>query len=361
MTCERWRQIWAAFQGAAELSVEQRTLAIGPAAPDDEVRSKLDELLAEHDACQEEAAIVQAPVTPEWPRLGKNLGRFELRGPLGQGGIGEVYRAFDPDLQRDVAIKCVAPNLSSPNAITGMLREARVASQLNHPGIVTVFEVVRTSDSIAIVMELVEGESFRKLAGTPQPLAQIAHWGRQIAEALAAAHERGVIHRDVKPENLILRRDGYTKILDFGLAGDANLPVHSLPMGTVRYMSPEQGRAEALTPATDVFSLGVVLFELATGVHPFALAAGDDTTLLTIQAIAGSDFDPMSAFGLPLPPELEMLLRGMLQKRPEMRPSAARIALRLASLSERKAPEASRHRSSSPATFDVLRQVKAVV
>jgi serine/threonine protein kinase len=161
---------------------------------------------------------------------------------------------------------------------------------LNHPGIVTVYEVIRSKDTVAIVMELVEGDPLRNLTGSPQPLEKIASWGELIAEGLAASHARGIIHRDIKPENLILRSDGYIKILDFGLATDPSVEVGTLPMGTLRYMSPEQTRGAELTTATDVFSLGIVLYELATGVHPFASGAENGNSTLTVaQAIAESN------------------------------------------------------------------------
>ena len=340
MTSEQWQQVWAVFQATAELPPAQRASAIESALPDHELRSKLDQLFADHGSGAEESAMVLAPALPEWPRLGQKLGRFDLRSPLGRGGMGEVYRAFDPELQREVAIKCIAPaNLGSSDAIAGFLREARAASALNHPGIVTVFDVIRADDAVSIVMELVEGESFRKLAGVPQPVAQVAHWGHQITAALAASHARGIIHRDIKPENLILRRDGHTKILDFGLAADRDFSVDALPMGTVRYMSPEQARAAAITPASDIFSLGVVLFELSTGVHPFLSAAGNDNTLSVVQAIAGCDPDPPSQRGLALPAGFEALLGDMLRKDPQLRPSAAQVAVRLASFLEPKTTE----------------------
>jgi serine/threonine-protein kinase len=182
---------------------------------------------------------------------------------------------------------------------------------------------------------------------------QVAHWGRQVAEALAALHARGIIHRDLKPENLILLNDGCAKIIDFGLAADPDSTVDSLPKGTVRYMSPEQRRAGPLTPATDVFSLGVVLFELSTGVHPFASAADGETTLSVIQAIAECGCNASFASGVPVPPELEPLLRSILQEQPERRPSAAEVARRLATLSEQKTQKSNADTRDLSAAFEV--------
>ncbi len=251
--------------------------------------------------------------------------------------MGEVYRAFDPELYREVAVKCVAPaNLGSSNAIADFMREARAASALNHPGIVTVYEVIRTEQTVAIVMELVDGDSLRKFTASSQPLDTVARWGKQVAEALAASHARGIIHRDIKPENLIIRKDGYAKILDFGLAADRTVPPHELPMGTVRYMSPEQGRAAELTTASDVFSLGVVLYELATGIHPFGSGPGRDSTMTVTQAIAAQPARAPSRIVREIPRDFDDLIQRMLSKDPQMRPAAIDVAGHLAKLSDRE-------------------------
>src|SRR5207253_168785 len=152
---------------------------------------------------------------------------------------------------------------------------------LNHPNLVTVHEVVRFESSVAIVTELVNGQSLRSFIATAKPIHQVAAWGAQIARALAAAHAESIVHSDVKPENVMLRGDGYIKILDFGLAQTAGLglAVDDLPLGTVGYMSPEQTRGEPLTGASDVFSLGVMLVELATGKHPFLADTATATTV----------------------------------------------------------------------------------
>lgn len=336
MTAEEWQQVWAVYNEVADLPAAERTRRIAAALPDSEMQAKLEELLADSEEEAAEAGSPAPPAAEGWRLAGQSLGRFELREAIGRGGMGEVYRAFDSELHRDVAIKCVAPSaLGSSHAIADFQREARAASALNHPGIVTVYEILRTTETVAIVMELVEGESFRKLTSMPRPAVQVARWGRQVAEALAACHERGIIHRDIKPENLILRRDGYAKVLDFGLAAERSAAAAALPMGTVRYMSPEQSRSAALTPASDIFSLGVVLFELATGVHPFDSRGGSDTTLSIAQAIAGGQTAALPA-NVALPPDFERLLRRMMAPDAARRPSAREVSAELAELSAAK-------------------------
>ena len=172
-----------------------------------------------------------------------------------------------------------------PDATQKLLREAQTTSALNHPNIVTIHEVIRSGSSIAIVMELVEGDSARELCEKRLPDEQVIGIGQQIARALAAAHANGIVHRDIKPENIILRQDGCVKVLDFGLARRASIsPENSsigLEAGTLCYMSPEQTRGQPATSASDVFSLALVLHELLTGRHAFP----EDTPVETAHAI----------------------------------------------------------------------------
>jgi serine/threonine protein kinase len=157
----------------------------------------------------------------EWQQLGKTVGRFVVTTPLGRGGMGEVYAARDAELNRKVALKFLSRgSIGSSGVVEKFIREAQAASALNHPGIVTVHEVIRSGASFAIVMELVEGTSLHALCGKANPLERVANWGRQVAQALAAAHAYGIVHRDIKPQNLMLRPDDFVKILDFGIARD---------------------------------------------------------------------------------------------------------------------------------------------
>ena len=263
-------------------------------------------------------------------RTGTVVGRYRVERRIGLGGMGEVYAAADEELDRPVALKFVASSRAGTLGVSlqDVMREAKAASALNHPHIVTVHEVIPFGSSLVIVMEKISGVSMRTLCGSPMPAAQAVPYVQQAALALAAAHAAGIVHRDVKPENLMVRTDGYVKLLDFGLAKTVEAAANSggpVPAGTLRYMSPEQVRGDTLTPASDVFSLGVLLYELLTGKHPFTAPS----LLQTMQAIATSD-PPLLARDTPA--ELSELMRRMLKKEPRLRPRADEVADRLAGL-----------------------------
>src|SRR5271163_3410986 len=214
---------------------------------------------------------------------GSKLGAFEIVAPLGAGGMGEVYRARDTRLERTVAIKLLPTAFSaSSDRLQRFEREARSASALNHPNIVTIYELGQDGSSHYIAMELVEGKTLRALlAAGPLPMREAIDIAAQIAEGLTKAHEAGITHRDLKPENLMVSHDGFVKILDFGLAKSASrgerTNVHSTStsltsagalLGTVGYMSPEQVSGEPVDFWSDQFSFGLVLYEMVTGQHP---------------------------------------------------------------------------------------------
>jgi len=218
---------------------------------------------------------------------GTRLGAYDVVAPLGSGGMGEVYRARDSRLDRDVALKVLPHEVAShPDRLARFEREARAVAALNHPNIVTVHSIESAGDTRFITMELVKGQSLDQLVSQgPMPVERLLDIGIPLADALVAAHARGVVHRDLKPGNVMVTREGRVKVLDFGLAkmsddaaalGATQAATVAAPIstagqvvGTVPYMAPEQLRGEAVDARTDLFALGVVLYELATGLRPF--------------------------------------------------------------------------------------------
>ena len=261
------------------------------------------------------------------------LGHFEVLEPLGVGGMGEVYRARDRRLERDVALKVLAPRLlADARSVARFAREARAASALNHPNIVTVYDIGDSSDGAFIAMELVRGETLASRMKSVRSLTECVEVLRQCAAALVAAHDAGIIHRDIKPDNVMVRTDGYVKVLDFGLARlaatDGAIPAVTQPgllIGTMRYLSPEQACGDPLTTASDIFSLGILAYQLVTGEHPFA--GGSDVAIMS--GIVTKEAAPPSSKRPEIPPELDALILRMLEKEPADRPTAASLLVQL--------------------------------
>ena len=266
-------------------------------------------------------------------QLGSQLGNYTIVARIGSGGMGEVYRAHDARLGRDVAIK-VLPSAFAEDAerLRRFEQEARATGGLNHPNIISVFDVGTQEGSPYLVMELLEGETLRsRLEGKALPLKRSLEIARSLAQGLAVAHEKGIVHRDLKPENIFLTKDGRVKILDFGLAkahgalpnlsqeSVATAALEAMPcrtepgmlLGTVGYMSPEQVRGDKLDARSDLFSLGVVLWEMATGNRPFR----GGSQLETLHAILKEE-PPELDLSLRIPPVLERILRVCLAKDP---------------------------------------------
>jgi hypothetical protein len=266
--------------------------------------------------------------------IGARLGPYEIAEPLGKGGMGEVYRARDDRLRRDVAIKVLPSHAAdSPDALGRFEFEARAVASLNHPNILALYDVGVEAGVSYAVTELLEGETLReRLSREGQvPPRIVLDLAIQLARGLAAAHGRGIVHRDLKPENLFLTRDGRLKILDFGLAvrDAASTATHAddtrlvtqpgILLGTVGYMAPEQVRGEPASTRSDIFSFGLVLYEVLTGSNPFKR----DTMPETLTAILRDQPEPIGAMsGLPLP--AARLIDRCLEKRPEDRPESMR-------------------------------------
>ncbi|HEY2017166.1 MAG TPA: protein kinase [Bryobacteraceae bacterium] len=330
MTSEQWQVALRIYNAAREQSESERRAFVERESSDPEIAGEVLEML--EFATDPDAPPTPAPVAAD--RSGMRIGRYQIGRLIGRGGMGEVYEARDSDLDRPVAIKFLLPEaMGDRSAVVRLVREAKAASALNHPNILTVHEVLQSPSGLAMATELVEGQALRAFRATGVPLPKLMTWGRQIASALEAAHQEGIVHRDIKPENLMVREDGYVKVLDFGLAREFSETPRTVSRssalgaaaGTPRYMSPEQLRGERLTGASDVFSLGIVLYEFATGRHPFEAAYAWETA----HAINSRQPMPPVKLNPSIPPELQSLIQAMLAKKPESRPSAKEVAARL--------------------------------
>ena len=274
------------------------------------------------------------------------FGHYRVDARIGSGGMGEVFRAFDTRLNRPVAVKLMRDaGLEQAAIVQRFLREARAASALNHPNIVTIHEVGETAaGELFIVQELIDGRTLRALMETAQTLTTTIDIGRQVARAIGAAHAAGIVHRDVKPENIMVRADGYVKVLDFGLARvvdhraaerSTRVNLDTEPgtvLGTAAYMAPEQARGTQAGPAADVFALGVLLYEMAAGRRPFVAP----TSVGVLAAILSEQPVPLVRLNPAVPTALDGLVHRMLAKEPEHRPSAREVDDELAVLQGRE-------------------------
>jgi Tol biopolymer transport system component len=280
---------------------------------------------------------------------GTKLGPYEIVAPLGAGGMGEVYRARDVRLKRDVAVKVLPASFSADaDRLRRFELEAEATGQLNHPNILAVYDVGTHDGSPYVVSELLEGETLReRLAGGLLPARRALEYARAIATGLAAAHEKGIVHRDLKPENVFVTSDGRIKILDFGLAKltqpeSAGGPRTDLPtapqgtepgvvMGTAGYMSPEQVRAGPVDHRSDIFSFGAIVYEMLSGQRAFR----GDSSIETMNAILKEEPPELAVAGRNVPPGLDRIVRHCLEKSPALRFQSARdLAFDLESLSE---------------------------
>ncbi|HZI66739.1 MAG TPA: serine/threonine-protein kinase, partial [Thermoanaerobaculia bacterium] len=279
---------------------------------------------------------------------GSRLGPYEIVAPIGAGGMGEVYRAKDPRLGRDVAIKVLPASVSQDHdRLRRFEQEARAAGLLNHPNITAVYDIGSADGAPYVVTELLEGETLRsRLSTGPLPVRKALDYAIQIGRGLAAAHEKGIVHRDLKPENLFLTKDGRVKILDFGLAKlkpseseerqQTNLPTGSIGtepgvvLGTMGYMSPEQVRGKPADHRSDIFAFGAILWEMLAGRRAFH----GDTAADTMTAILTKEPPELSGTNAAVHPGLDRIVRHCLEKNPEERfHSAHDLAFDLEALS----------------------------
>lgn len=321
----RWRRIEAILDGALDLPPEQRREFLDEAcAGDVALHAELESLLAAHararDYLEVPVASIQSVLSAPY-RPGQQIGSYRLLSEVGRGGLGIVYLAEDTRLGRQVALKLLsASRMADPEARARFQREARAASVLDHPHICTIYEVGESEATDPfIAMAYIEGETLKeKIARGPLPLSDAIDYAIQTARGLAHAHARGIVHRDVKPANLIVGASGRVEIVDFGLAkwkGASTLTHDGVTPGTVSYMSPEQIQGKELDHRTDIWALGVVLYEMITGRPPFR---GENEQSRTY-AILNQDPEPLSAVRAGVPLALEPVLAKALAKDPERR------------------------------------------
>ena len=339
MDPKRWQQIDKLLEEALDREPEQRAAFLEQAcAGDEELRRKAEALLAAHeqagDFVEVPALDLAARAMGEQPGrslVGRRLGPYEILSLLGRGGMGEVYRAQDTRLDHIDALKILPAEVAAdPDRSRRFVREAKAASALNHPNIATIYEIGESDGIHWIAMELVEGETLaERLKGRSLEVPEVLDLGIQVAEALEKAHSKGIIHRDIKPANVILTPEGQAKVLDFGLAKVTRLEgqaasatvsteTHTVPgmvMGTARYMSPEQVLGQAVDHRTDIFSLGVVLYEMATGQPPFA----GETASAIFDAILHQPPPWPPRVHRTIPEELRRIIQKSLEKFREMR------------------------------------------
>jgi eukaryotic-like serine/threonine-protein kinase len=341
MTGERWQEIKTVLEAALQMDSEKRLAYLDQACSSDQsLRREVESLLAADKQAQ--TGFLKSPPLSMRLEKGTRLGDYEIQSLLGAGGMGEVYRARDLRLRRDVAVKVLPAVVSSdPERLRRFEQEATAAAALNHPNILAVHQLGTYAGTPYLVSELLEGETLREQIrrGRVAP-RRVIDYGVQIARGLAAAHEKGIVHRDLKPENLFVTKDGRAKILDFGLAKLMQAQPgseHSAPtmgsetepglvMGTVGYMSPEQVRGQAADSRADIFAFGAILYEMLTGKRAFQKA----TSAETMSAILNEDPPGMSQFLPNLPPALQRVVHRCLEKNLEQRfQSASDLAFAL--------------------------------
>src|SRR5215470_1328263 len=350
MDAKRWNQIKEVYDRALDLYGDEREGFLAEACGDDyDLRREVESLLAAHD---DAGTFLQSPAvdvaawdivadevtSPAAQLIGRELANYKIISLLGRGGMGEVYLAEDKRLRRKVALKLLPAEFTADaERVRRFMQEAKAASALNHPNIITVHDIGESETGRFIVMELVAGRTLRAVIAeynTPETLPAL---GGQMAKALSAAHAAGITHRDIKPDNIMVRDDGYVKVLDFGLArlaptglGEevATLSPHTTPgqlMGTVKYMSPEQARGETVSHPSDIFSLGLIFYELATGQHPF----NAPSVVGLLNAIIAETPTPPAQLNPQLSVEMDRLILRMLRKEARLRPTAAEVEVAL--------------------------------
>jgi len=354
MTPNRWQQIDQLFHAALACQVSERTQFLANACGDDEsLRLEVESLISSLDEADGFIETSAGEVAAEMLRTqesiyepGRQIGNYKIVGRLGSGGMGEVYLADDTRLKRKIALKLLPPHFTvNPDRVRRFEREARAASALNHPNIVTIYEIGQSDSAHFIATEFVDGKTLRQMINEkPLKLSETLSVAVQVAGALMGAHAAGIVHRDIKPENIMVRSDGYIKILDFGLAKlteqqttetETETPTllqsnPGLVMGTVQYMSPEQARGKKVDARSDIWSFGVVLYELLAGRVPFS----GETPSHVMVSLMEDELPALTSF-VDVPRELDRIVTRALRKKARERyQTASELARDLKSLKQ---------------------------
>src|SRR4026207_2007455 len=317
MADSEWQKVREIFDSALRRKPDERPRFVNEVCGDDKtLLAEVESLLSSHDSAEsfmETPAVAEVAnmieIEPEKLHAGKCFGHYEIIKQIGVGGMGEVYLAKDKKLDRKVAIKILNEEFSQDESnLQRFVSEAKAASALNHPNILTIYEFGEAEDARFIVSEYIEGKTLREIIRQSSlKLPQILDISIQITSALSAAHKAHLVHRDIKPENIMVRPDGYVKVLDFGLAKlveqknktmfgledptvRQHLTAKGVILGTVNYMSPEQAKGERVDERTDIFSLGLLVYEMLAGKPAFA----GGNAIVTIGSILNKDPVPLS-------------------------------------------------------------------
>ena len=373
MKPERWQQIERLYHAALERKPAERAAFLREAcAGEDAVRSEIESLLGYQEKAEQFIESPALEVAAKWmaedqvsSMVGRQFGSYKILSQLGAGGMGEVYLAEDTRLNRKVAIKFIlARSTADEQAQKRFIREAQAAAGLDHPNICAIHEVGQQDNISFIVMQYVDGQTLASLIQTKTvTLADALDISIQVAGALSAAHSQGIIHRDIKPQNIIINSHGQLKVLDFGLAkvikqdellnGEADtealLSTPGTIIGTPAYMSPEQVRGETLDARTDIFSFGSVLYEMVSGCHPFA----ERSPGATLSAILTAEPAPLARYVSDVPDELQRIVRKALSKGKEARYQRIKdLLIDLRELKQNLEFEAKLERTASPESIN---------
>ncbi|MFN2502419.1 MAG: protein kinase, partial [Pyrinomonadaceae bacterium] len=377
---ERWQEVKEILYPALEMdSAERSSFLDKKCGHDQELRREIESLIDAHSSAADRfespaldvmAAAVSGEDTDEM--IGRSIAHYRVLEKLGSGGMGDVYLAQDTRLGRNVALKLLPSFFTQDKErVRRFQQEARAASALNHPNILTIHEIGQVDSTHYIATEFVEGETLRELmGGVPLKIAETLDIAMQVASALATAHEAGIVHRDIKPENIMLRRDRIVKVLDFGLAkltegpaiqAEASTMVKTdegIVMGTAQYMSPEQARGLKVDARTDIWSLGCVLYEMLVSRAPFTGPTPSDV----IVSILEREPPPITRYVDDVPAELDWLVKKALRKGREERYQTSKELLSdLRSLKQRVELEAEMELSAPPAPVGGAKEARESV